>query len=106
MVDLAEPSDGLRELLRRIHEHYLREVEVWARTPVDAIVLMDDWGMQTGLLVSPRAFRTYFLPMYADYAAIARRYGKYVFMHSDGHIISILGDLIEAGVQAINSQIA
>jgi len=106
MVDLAEHSDGLKELLRRIHEHYLREVEVWARTSVDAIVIMDDWGMQTGLLVSPTVFRRYFLPMYADYAAIARRYGKFVFMHSDGNVIEILDDLIAVGVHAINSQIA
>ena len=44
--------------------------------------------------------------MYADYAAIARRYGKFVFMHSDGNIIDILDDLIAAGVNAINSQVA
>jgi uroporphyrinogen-III decarboxylase len=106
MMDLAEAPDGLLELLRRIHEHYLREVEVWARTSVDAIVLMDDWGMQTGMLVSPRAFRRFFLPMYADYAALAHRHGKFVFMHSDGHITEILDDLIGAGVDAINSQLA
>jgi uroporphyrinogen decarboxylase len=106
MIDLAEASDGLRELLRRMHEHYVREVEVWARTDVDAIVIMDDWGMQTGLLVSPRVFRACFLPMYADYAAIARQHGKFVFMHSDGHIVEILDDLIAAGVHAINSQVA
>ena len=106
MIDLAEQSDGVKALLRRMHEHYLREVEVWAHTDVDAIMIMDDWGMQTGLLVSPLVFRTHFLPMYADYAAIARQHGKFVFMHSDGHIIDILDDLIAAGVHAINSQVA
>jgi hypothetical protein len=106
MVDIAEQRPEFIELLRRIHEHYLREVEVWARTDVDAIVVMDDWGMQTGLMVSPRAFRQYFKPMYRDYAAIARAHGKYVFMHSDGHILDIMEDLIECGVQALNSQVA
>jgi uroporphyrinogen decarboxylase len=106
MIDLAEQLDGLKELLRRIHEHYLREVEVWAQTPVDAIVIMDDWGAQRGLLVSPAVFRTFFLPMYADYAAMAHRHGKFVFMHSDGNIVDILDDLIAAGVNAINSQVA
>lgn len=106
MVDIAEQRPEFVELLRRIHEHYLREVEVWARTDVDAIVVMDDWGMQTGLMVSPRAFRQYFKPMYRDYAAIARAHGKYMFMHSDGHILDIMEDLIECGVQALNSQVA
>jgi hypothetical protein len=106
MMDLVEQSADLVELLRRIHEHYLREVEVWAQTGVDAITIMDDWGMQTGMLVSPKAFRRFFRPMYADYVAIARRYGKFVFMHSDGNILEIMDDLIDIGINAINSQVA
>jgi uroporphyrinogen decarboxylase len=106
MVDLAEQTPDLIELLRRIHEHYLREVDVWARTDVDAIVIMDDWGTQRGMMVAPRLFRRYFRPMYEDYVAIARRHGKFVFMHSDGNIVDIMDDLIAIGIQAINSQVA
>jgi hypothetical protein len=106
MVDLADESPGLLELLRRIHEHYLREVEVWARTDVDAIMIMDDWGTQRGMMVSPRVFRRHFRPMYEDYVAIARRYGKFVFMHSDGNILDIMDDLIAIGIDALNSQVA
>lgn len=106
MLDLADDPPELAELLRRIHEHYLREVEAWARTDVDAIVIMDDWGGQRAMLVSPRTFRRHFRRMYEEYAAIARRYGKYVFMHSDGHILDIIDDLIALGVDALNSQVA
>jgi hypothetical protein len=73
---------------------------------VDAIVIMDDWGMQDRCLVDPRHFRRFFLPMYVAYAEVARQHGKYVFMHSDGHILAILDDLVAAGVQALNSQVA
>ena len=93
MVDLAEEPPELLELLRRIREHYVREVEVWARTDVDAIMIMDDWGTQRGMMVSPRVFRRHFLPMYEDFVAIARRHGKFVFMHSDGNILDIMEDL-------------
>jgi len=105
MIDLVDQPPEFIELLRRIHEHYVREVEAWARTDVDAIMIMDDWGAQAGMLVHPRMFRQLFLPMYTDYVAIARRYGKYVFMHSDGNILGILEDLIGVGIQAINSQV-
>ncbi|HHS13933.1 MAG TPA: methyltransferase [bacterium] len=105
MIDLAEQPPELFELLRIIHDHYLKEVEVWAQTDVDAIVIMDDWGIQNSLMVSPVLFRRHFKPMYADYAEIARRYDKFVFMHSDGHIVDIIEDLIEAGINALNSQI-
>jgi uroporphyrinogen decarboxylase len=106
LIDLAEDPPELRELLRRMHEHYLREVEVWARTDVDAIMIMDDWGTQRGMLASPRVFRRHFRPMYEDYVAIARRYGKFVFMHSDGNILDILEDLVAIGIDALNSQVA
>jgi len=106
LMDLAEEPPELLELLRRIHAHYLREAEAWARTDVDAIVIMDDWGGQRGMLVSPRTFRRHFLPMYAEYVAVARRYGKLVFMHSDGNILDIFEDLIAIGIDALNSQVA
>jgi uroporphyrinogen-III decarboxylase len=104
-IDVLMEEDGYLELLRRIHQHYLKETEAWAKTEVDAVFLMDDWGTQASLMVSPDVFRKHFKPMYAEYCEIARHYGKYVFMHSDGNIAEIIPDLIEVGVNAINSQV-
>jgi len=105
LIDLLEQPSELFELLKRIHQHYVKEVEIWASTDVDAIALMDDWGTQQGLIASPEIFRQIFLPMYKEYADVARQYRKYVFMHSDGYIVDIIPDLIEAGVDALNAQI-
>jgi len=88
-IDLVEQPPELEELLQRIHAHYCREVEAWAETEVDGIALMDDWGVQNALMVSPDLFRSHFKSMYLDYIKIARRYNKFVFMHSDGCIIDI-----------------
>ena len=105
LIDLMEQPPELFVLLERMHAHYLKEVEAWARTDVDGIALMDDWGTQTGLLLHPDVFRQIFKPLYRDYAEIARQHGKHVFMHSDGHITPIIEDLIEVGVQCLNAQI-
>lgn len=105
LIDLMEQPPELFELLDRIHGLYLKEVEVWANTDVDAISLMDDWGTQSALITSPDIFRNIFKPMYQEYVEVARRYGKYVFMHSDGYILDIIPDLIEIGIDALNSQI-
>ena len=105
LVDVFRRPAGFRELLRRLHEHYLREVEAWSATAVDGIVLMDDWGAQDRMLVSPALWREVFKPLYRDYCEVARAAGKFVFMHSDGHITEIVDDLIEVGVQALNSQV-
>jgi uroporphyrinogen decarboxylase len=105
LIDLVEKPPELYVLLDKIHQHYLKEVKAWAETDVDAISVMDDWGTQKGLIASPDVFRQIFLPMYEDYAEIARHHGKYLFMHSDGYIMDIIPDLIEAGVDALNAQI-
>jgi len=102
-VMLEEP--GYLELLKILHEHFCKEVEVWSQTEVDAVFLMDDWGTQHQMMLSPEIFRKHFKPMYRDYCNIAHHYGKYVFMHSDGQIEEIIPDLIEVGVDALNSQL-
>jgi hypothetical protein len=105
MTDVLLEEPGFVELLKRMHEHFCKEVEVWAQTDVDAIFLMDDWGTQHAMMLSPNVFRRYFKPMYREYCEIARQYGKYVFMHSDGNIAEILPELVEVGVNAVNSQL-
>ena len=105
MIDMVTEPPGMVDLLNTLHNHYCKEVEEWARTEVDAITLMDDWGMATRLLISPEIFRKYFKPMYREYVEIARHYKKYVFMHSDGYITEIIPDLIEVGINALNSQL-
>jgi uroporphyrinogen-III decarboxylase len=46
-----------------------------------------------------------FKPLYAEYVAIAHKHGKHAFMHSDGYIADIIPDLIEIGVDVLNSQV-
>jgi hypothetical protein len=105
LVDLVEQKSELSELLKLIHEHYCKEVDVWSQTDVDAVGIMDDWGSQNALLTSPELFRKFFKPMYKEYVEIAKSYGKSVFMHSDGYITELFPDLIEIGIDAINSQL-
>ena len=104
-MDLAYDSAEVRKLLEMVHTFFLKEIQAWSKTDVDAISFMDDWGSQTSLLISPDMWRQYFKPLYKDYCDIIRSAGKKVFMHSDGHISSIYEDLIEIGVDAINSQL-
>jgi len=66
---------------------------------------MDDWGAQNSLLISPELWREFYKPLYKEYCEIIHSKGKYAFMHSDGDIELIYPDLIEIGVDAINSQL-
>jgi uroporphyrinogen decarboxylase len=103
--DLMDQPAELEVLLNRIHEFYLMEFDVWAGTAVDALQMMDDWGGQRDMLVSPDLWRSVFKPLYQEYVTLAHERGKYFFMHSDGYILDIMPDLVELGVDAINAQI-
>ncbi|MDZ7338356.1 MAG: methyltransferase [candidate division KSB1 bacterium] len=105
LMDMADPSEEAVELLNLIHDFFLEEMQFWVNTDVDAIRFMDDWGSQHQLLIRPEVWRELFKPLYRDYCEFAHGYGKFAFMHSDGHIAEIFEDLVEIGVDAINSQL-
>lgn len=104
-MDLMFPTDGMREFIKRLHDFYCRLLEKWAKTDVDAVNFMDDWGSQKNLLVSPELWVELFKPMYRDFVDIAHTHGKKIFMHSDGNVLKIYPHLIDIGVDAMNSQL-
>ncbi|MDI7275944.1 MAG: uroporphyrinogen decarboxylase family protein, partial [Anaerolineae bacterium] len=72
---------------------------------LDAITFSDDWGSQTALLISPRAWRRVFAPCYQDMFRATHAAGKLVFFHTDGYTLEIIEDLIGLGADAINCQV-
>jgi len=104
MMDIMV-EENAKKLLEIIHQYYMKEVEFWASTDVDAIFIMDDWGAQNQLLIPPPLWRELFKPLYKKYSDLAHQNGKFIFMHSDGNITEIYDDLIEIGIDAINSQL-
>ena len=104
-LDIALENEGMLKFLEKLHDFNCRKMEAWAQTEVDALFMMDDWGSQNTLLINPETWTKLFKPLYADYCAIARKYGKKIFMHSDGNTAAIIPELIEIGVDAVNLQI-
>ena len=105
MMDVMMPENGAGDLIKRIHDFYMTELEFWCSTDIDGIFFMDDWGSQTNLLIPPNVWKELFKPLYKDYCDIAHANDKLAFMHSDGNITSIYPELVDAGVDAQNSQL-
>lgn len=104
-VDLMLRPEGFTEVIGKMHAYYCKLLSVWAKTDVDALMIMDDWGSQRSLLIDPKLWREIFKPLYRDYIDIAHKNNKKIFMHSDGYILDIIPELIEIGLDAVNSQI-
>ncbi|MDP6450707.1 MAG: uroporphyrinogen decarboxylase family protein [Lentisphaeria bacterium] len=105
MMDVMLAADAVAGALAILHEFYLRSLAFWVSTDVDAIMMPDDWGSQTQLLIQPSVWRHLFKPLYRDYCELAHAHGKFIFFHSDGHISSVYEDLVEVGFDAVNSQL-
>jgi len=105
LLDMAYGTREFDILIQRLHEFFLEDIALWCKTDADCISFMDDWGTQTSLIISPDMWRTLFKPLYKEYCDLIRGAGKKVFFHSDGYITPIIEDLIEIGVDALNSQL-
>ena len=104
-MDIAMENDGMLKFVKKLHDFNCKVMEAWAKTDVDALFMMDDWGSQNALLINPQAWGKIFKPMYAEYCSIAKKYGKKIFMHSDGNTLQIVPHLIEIGLDAANLQL-
>jgi hypothetical protein len=107
MVDFAEEPPELQILIDKVLAYNLRQVRLRIDSldePESLVYFGDDLGMQRSLPMSPAAWRKYLKPCFAAIYAPVREAGHHVYMHTDGHILPIIGDLIDCGVEVVNPQ--
>ena len=100
-TDPYEHPEDLNVLLGKMADVAIDSIERLSDLGVDGIISCDDWGLQDRPMISPKVFREFFKPHYARVYSTASRCGMLNFLHSCGHIIDLLDDLIDAGLQVI-----
>jgi len=68
----------------------------------DFILLGDDYGGGSSLLISPGQFRQFFLDGYKKVVDAVKDAGAYCFKHCCGNINSILDDMVSAGIDVLH----
>ena len=108
MLDFAEEPPELQMLIDTVLAYNLRQ----ARFKLEGMegqgqiaYFGDDLGMQDSLPISPLKWRTYLKPCFARIYKVFRDAGHYAYMHTDGHIVEIIPDLKECGVNVVNPQV-
>jgi hypothetical protein len=102
MLDIAvdpERVDTLAELVFGFEERLITELP---RFNFDAVAFFDDWGTQSGMLISPGKWREIFRPRYEHQFELVHDLGMYVYFHCCGQYLPIIPDLIEVGVDVLN----
>jgi uroporphyrinogen decarboxylase len=70
---------------------------------VDILYLADDYGMQTGPLISPQLFRQIFKPRMVRLIQFLRERSRArIAFHSCGSVYAFIPDFIDAGVEILN----
>lgn len=105
MVDFAEEPPELQMLIDIVLEYNCGEIARMLQKPQTMMGFGDDLGMQHGLAIGEHKWRKYLKPCYQRMYGMCHAAGAKVYMHTDGHIIPIIKDLIDCGVNVINPQV-
>jgi uroporphyrinogen decarboxylase len=103
LMDAAMYPDFYEEMLDKIMNLYLAFVEYTVDLPVDAIMFGDDWGDQRNVILGPDLWRQFLKPRWAKIYDSVHAGGKLVISHCCGSIASIMPDVIEIGLDVLES---
>lgn len=103
LVDAAVHPDFYEEVLDRLVDLYMGLLEYTLDLPVDAIMFGDDWGDQRGVILGPERWRRLIKPRWAKLYQRAHDSGRIVITHSCGSVAEIIPDLIEIGLDVLES---
>jgi uroporphyrinogen decarboxylase len=107
-MDFAYGRREFNRLLDRVVEWNMAHMRLLLdelKDGIDGVSFSDDWGTQSALFIRPESWRQIFKPRYKEMFDLVKSYGRTVLFHSDGYIMDIIGDLIEAGADVINCQV-
>ena len=102
MGDFLQNPQGFAALMDRICAFECELMTLAARHGFHGIHFADDWGTQTGLMISPELWRRLFKPRYARQFAFAHELGLHTWYHCCGNFNLIMDDFHEIGADVIN----
>lgn len=105
LMDLIEAPKIADAIIEKItdfqyayHHRLLEEIGDLA----DVLMLADDYGTQTSLMMSPGHFRRFFKKPTLRLINLGKKYGLKIMFHCDGNIRKLLPEFIEMGIDIIN----
>ena len=104
LVDLYEAPAFVEELLDNLEQVCARIIDRLVERfgpQIDAIGMSEDQGGEHAMLIGPEMWRRFIKPRLARLVARIRTAGKKVYIHSCGHVVPIIPDLIEIGVDML-----
>jgi uroporphyrinogen decarboxylase len=101
-LDFYDHPAFVRDLLGSIADWNITQLRHALDFDIDAVLFGDDWGQQRGLQMGPRLWGEFILPQLERMYAVAKKAGKFVFIHSCGDVDELFDQLIGIGLDCFN----
>jgi len=93
----------VEDLLDHLVDYYVRSIShVSEFKGIDAVCLIDDYGIQQGLVMSADMWRTFIKPRLATIVAALERHGLIPHLHSCGNVTELIPDFLEIGIRMLD----
>lgn len=102
MQDFLLHTDQFAALMDAIIDFECEQMRLAGEHDFDGIHFADDWGTQSGMMISPGLWRKLFAPRYARQFRLAAQLGLDVWFHCCGDFLDIVEDFHQMGVDVIN----
>ena len=102
MLDFAATPERFLPVMDLITDFEIRLMEMAARHGFHGIHFADDWGTQSGLMISRAMWQRLFKPGYRRQFARAHELGLHVWFHCCGNLTDLAEDFHEIGVDVLN----
>ena len=102
MEDLILEPATISDLADIVFHTEMKIIEKAASLPFNGIAFFDDWGTQSGMIMSPGLWREHFKERYRLQFQLCHAHHLDVYFHSCGFYQPIIEDLIEIGVDMFN----
>ena len=103
LLDLVLNKKFFFRLLRGITDYMLETMQILNdRFDFECFFLSDDYGSQKSLLMSPDHWMSCIKPFLNEVIKTAKDFGKFMMLHSCGHIQPIVRDLIDMGLDILH----
>lgn len=102
LVDYFEEPQFVHDLARTVIDYKIQVAEAAIELGADVIVSGDDYAHRQAPIMSVKHWEEYSLPYIEELVKAVHRKGVPHIKHTDGNIWSILGQMVDVGIDAID----
>ncbi len=99
---LVKDPGFIRRAVKDMSDYAVAVVSRLGEMGVNLVYMTDDLGQKERPMISPRMYRQYFQPGVTRFCRVAHRHGVKVMMHSDGNVMEMVPQFLDAGIDALH----